>query len=258
MKKQLNILLTAIMFYSRIPVPRIKNYESNMLSQSTRYLPFVGLLIGSLSALVYYCCSLVFPGYLSILLSMAFSVYLTGAFHEDGFADFCDGFGGGYTKDKVLTIMKDSRIGTYGSVGLILALGTKFASLYALSLNKMVGIIIAGHALSRIIPVILIYTSSYVRDNASSKSKLVGLRTSNWTIIWAFIFGLIPILWINPYAISFFFLFLLPIFLIFRHYVIKKIGGYTGDVLGALQQISEIVFYLSLLAFNQLPQWNFF
>ena len=89
---QLKLLRTAIMFYTRIPVGIIKGYSNEMASQSVSYFPLVGGIIGLLCAGVFYAFSLVLPQNVAILLSMAFSVYLTGAFHEDGFADFCDGF----------------------------------------------------------------------------------------------------------------------------------------------------------------------
>lgn len=256
MKNLINIFLTSVMFYSRIPVPKLKEFKSEWLTKSTWFLPLIGLMVGILTALVFVCFSFVLTLQLAILLSMAFSVYLTGAFHEDGFADFCDGFGGGYTKEKVLTIMKDSRIGTYGSLGLIFMLATKFFSLSHLNPEQLAGIIISGHAISRIPPVIMIYVAQYVRIDESSKSKPIGEHSAAWGLVLAIFFGLIPILWINYLAILLYLAVLLPVFILYRHYIIKKIGGYTGDVLGALQQIAELVFYLTLIIFQNTDIWN--
>jgi adenosylcobinamide-GDP ribazoletransferase len=249
MKNEIKILLTAIMFYTRIPVPKIKGYTSDMFSQSIRYFPLMGLLIGVLTAGVFYGFQLILPINIAILLSMAFSVYLTGAFHEDGLADFCDGFGGGYTKEKVLLIMKDSRIGTYGSVGLIFALAIKFASLQSIPVSMLVGAIIAGHTLSRVIPLWLVYSAKYVQDEATSKSSAIGKKHSTWGFMVAMLFGLIPLAWLDYKVVLAFLVLAIPVFVIFRRYVIKKVGGYSGDVLGALQQIMELVFYLSFLIF---------
>ncbi len=255
---QIRIFLTAIMFYTRIPIPKIKDYNNGMLSKSTRYFPLIGLIVGVLTALVYFGFSKILPSEIAILLSMAFSVYLTGAFHEDGFADFCDGFGGGYTKEKVLTIMKDSRIGTYGSVGLIFMLATKFLALNALNTSLLIGIIIAGHTFSRIIPVALIYITQYVREDETSKSKPIGHRGSYLALFFAIITGLVPVIWIGWFAALIFSIAILFVTLIFKRYIVKKIGGYTGDVLGALQQITEVVFYLCILVLQNNEAWNLF
>lgn len=255
--KQLNIFRTALMFYTRIPVGNIKNYNDSMLSQSTRYFPIIGLIVGMLTAGVFWLFSLILPISIALLLSMAFSIYLTGAFHEDGFADFCDGFGGGYTKERVLTIMKDSRIGTYGTVGLAFILGSKFMSLNEINPKLLISIIIAGHTLSRLIPVILLYSSKYVREDASSKSKPIGHKDSLGAFIFSIITGLTPFIWINPNIAIVYTVAITIITLVFRRYIIKKIGGYTGDVLGALQQISEVVFYLVIVALTYM-QWSLF
>src|ERR1700678_2498706 len=102
MKKELQLFLTAIMFYTRIPVPRWVNHSSNSLNDATKYFPLVGWIVGGIASLVFIGAKYFFNLPISILLSMAASVLLTGAFHEDGFADVCDGFGGGWTKEKIL------------------------------------------------------------------------------------------------------------------------------------------------------------
>src|SRR6201985_2249913 len=126
MKKQGRIFLTAVMFLTRIRVPRTIDHSPEYLQQAPRYFPVVGWIVGAFSALSF----LVFSRYIStdlgILASMITGILLTGAFHEDGFADVCDGLGGGWTKEKILMIMKDSRIGAFGAIGLLGILGSKF------------------------------------------------------------------------------------------------------------------------------------
>lgn len=257
MRKQFDLFRTALMFYTRIPVGNIKGYESSMLSQSTRFFPVIGLLVGALSAGVFWLFMQVLPVNVAVLLSMAFSVYLTGAFHEDGFADFCDGFGGGYTKEKVLTIMKDSRIGTYGSVGLLFMLGTKYFSLTALAPEPIMLSLIAGNTISRLMPVVLLYTSHYVREDLASKAKPIGMRDTVGAFLFALATGAIPFLWLSVEVAIVVVVALAIVFLIFRAYIHRKLGGYTGDVLGALQQLSEVTFYLSVLAI-QTNSWSLF
>jgi adenosylcobinamide-GDP ribazoletransferase len=252
MKKQLHIFLNAIMFYTRIPVPKNLPYSDEILNRSTRYFPFIGWVAGGIGAGSFYGLQFVFPPELAILLSMLTTIFVTGAFHEDGFADFCDGFGGGYTKEKILTIMKDSRIGTYGSIGLVGILATKFMSLHAIDLAMIPLILLTGHSLSRLMPILVIYTSDYSRDDATSKSKPIGKRGKGIDFALALFFGLAFLAFL-PFTFS---LAILPVLVIttfvFKSYITRKIDGYTGDCLGALQQISEVIFYLAWVAFQNL------
>lgn len=127
--KEFKIFLTAIMFYTRIPVGNIKGWSNDMLNKSTRYFPLIGYIVGGIGALVFWGASQLFPIHIAVILSIVGTIFLTGAFHEDGFADFCDGFGGGIGTEKILDIMKDSRLGTYGSIGLLSMLALKFTTL---------------------------------------------------------------------------------------------------------------------------------
>ena len=251
-KRELNILLTAVMFYTRIPVPKSIGYSSGMLNKATRYFPFTGYLVGGLGSLVFIGANKALSIDVAVICSIAAMVLFTGAFHEDAFADFCDGFGGGHNREKILSIMKDSRIGTYGAVGLSLLFLFKYVLLCESDVSIFPVILISAHVLSRIIVVILIYTSQYVGNTEVSKSKPVGDKMPVGTFI-------ISVLWIVP---LFYFLeirtilYILPVQLIllvyFRYYIHKKTGGYTGDVLGALQQMSEILFYISFLIYTAL------
>jgi adenosylcobinamide-GDP ribazoletransferase len=256
MRKQLHIFLNAIMFYTRIPVPKNLPYSDEMLNRSTRYFPFIGWLIGGIGAAVFYGLQFVFPPELALLLSMLATIFVTGAFHEDGFADFCDGFGGGYNRERILTIMKDSRIGTYGSIGLIGMLATKFMSLHAIAPAIIPLILLAGHSLSRLMPVIIIYTSEYSREDATSKTKPIGKKGKGFDFLVALIFGL-AILALVPltFSLAIFPILLLTTFL-FRTYITRKLGGYTGDCLGALQQITEVEFYLGFVIFQTIQPCN--
>ncbi len=249
MKQQLTLFLTALMFYTRIPVPKWVPWSEEILNRSTRYLPLVGLLVGGIGSGVFAGLQQLFPVHLSLILSMLATIFVTGAFHEDGFADFCDGFGGGYTREKILTIMKDSRIGTYGSIGLTGMLATKFAGLISLTPETIPFALLSGHAFSRLMPVIVIFTSSYSRDDATSKTKPVGKRSKSSDLLIAIALGLAP-LSLFPWQIAATAVpVCLLIYRVFKRYLEKKIGGYTGDCLGALQQISEVTFYLILVIF---------
>ncbi|MFC2097239.1 adenosylcobinamide-GDP ribazoletransferase [Bacteroidota bacterium] len=252
MKNEFKIFLTALMFYTRIPVPENTGYSEKNLNKASRYFPLIGIIVGGTGALVFWGTNYLFSVQISILMSMGIMILLTGAFHEDALSDFCDGFGGGFSKDKILSIMKDSHIGTYGAIGLIILLLSKFFLLSEFNPANIPLILIVAHAHSRIYPVILIYTSKYVREGDDSKSKSVGKKQSISSLFIAIIFGCMPLLLIETIVIPFLLIANVLIFIFFRYYIHKKIGGYTGDVLGTLQQFTEIGFYLSYLITFQI------
>ncbi len=247
MKKEIHIFFTALMFFTRIPCPKWVNHDPEYLKLSSKYFPLVGIIVGGIGALVFYGASFVFSTEISLLLSMFATIYTTGAFHEDGFADVCDGFGGGWTKDKILLIMKDSRLGTYGTIGLLLILSIKFAALRETEVYYIPLIIISGHSLSRFIATTLIFTHPYVRDTEDSKAKPAAKSMSLQMVLISGLFGIAPLLFFkNPMI----FLTLIPMYLskMFLGAKFKKwIGGQTGDCAGAVQQLSEMLFYLTFI-----------
>lgn len=254
MLKQIHIFLHALMFYTRIPVPFRIPYSDEMLNRTTRYFPLVGLLIGGIGAGAYALASLAFPPVIALLISMATTIFVTGAFHEDGFADFCDGFGGGYTSpERILEIMKDSRLGTYGAVGLVFMLATKFISLNSLPTEKIIPTLIIGHTISRLMPVLIIFTTSYSRTDGKSKTKPIGKRGKWSDLFFAALIPLASLVWLQWQIVLVVLAVLLVITLLFGRYLLKRLGGYTGDCLGAIQQLSEITFYLILVAFETHP-----
>ncbi len=248
MKKEIRIFFTALMFFTRIPCPKWVDHSPDYLTKSSRYFPLVGIIVGAIGALVFYGSSFVFPHAIAILLSMASTVFATGAFHEDGLGDMCDGFGGGWTKEKILLIMKDSRTGTYGIVGLAFVLALKFAALYCIDPKLIPIVLIAGHALSRFAASTLLYTLAYVRDEDQSKAKPAAQKMSALSLFVGSVIGIAPLILFFNYYI---YLVLIPVFAM-RWYLarlfVKWIGGQTGDCAGATQQLCEVVFYLSLLA----------
>jgi len=184
---------------------------------------------------------------------MLTSILITGAFHEDGLADVCDAFGGGWTKEKILEIMKDSRIGTFGVVGLVISLLSKFILTYELtekSLLFALGGIILSHSLSRVNATGMIFIFNYARADASSKTKPVAKKLSLNSFLVAVLLGLAPLV---PFYLEFgplVFIVIFPLVMLLfylKGYFNKWIGGYTGDCLGTVQQLSEILVLLFLL-----------
>ncbi len=251
MKSEIKIFFTALMFYTRIPCPSWVDFSQESLNNATKYFPLIGWIVGACTALILSLSSLILPISVSVVLALITGVLITGAFHEDGFADTCDGFGGGWTKEKILEIMKDSRSGAYGVIGSVLLLLLKYSTLAALARDDIwfcISTIILAHTLSRFSAVFITFTEEYVREDELSKVKPIAKKLSMPNFI-------ISSLWIIPafflFKTSIFLLVLLPVLLAtlyLKRYFRKWIGGFTGDCLGATQQINEVIILLSCLA----------
>jgi len=169
---QWELFSLAMGFFSRLPMPKNTPYSEERMNRSGRYFSTVGLLLGLLCGGVFLLLDVLLPSAIAIFLMMSFSLMLTGAFHEDGLTDMADGIGGGMTLERRLTIMKDSRIGTYGASALIMALLGKWALLNELvSMAGLFILIVTGYTFSRAIAASLIYDMPYVSDLDTSKSK---------------------------------------------------------------------------------------
>jgi adenosylcobinamide-GDP ribazoletransferase len=263
MKHELRLFFVALQFYTRLPVPDWVGYSESALNQATRYLPLIGWLVGAVTGLIWLVGTYLIDADTGLLLAMTASVLLTGAFHEDGFADVCDGFGGGWTKERILTIMKDSRVGTYGAVGLVLILGLKFSLLRhmgALLLGQpvlLLAYLMSAHALSRFMAVTVIRTHAYVRETDDSKAKPVAQTIGAGVLIVAGILAMLPLLTVCWLTQKPWLLLLVPVLYIVKvvlaRYFTRWIGGYTGDCLGATQQVCEVSFYLFSAGLWTLP-----
>ncbi len=247
MAEQLQLFLNAIMFFTRIPVSRWIRYQPDTLNRASRYFPLVGWLVGGVGAGVFFLARLLFPQELAIALSMAATILMTGAFHEDGLADTCDGFGGGWQAERIMEIMKDSRLGTFGAVGLLLTLGIKWLSLKNLPEPLVIPALLVAHPSSRWAACLVIRFGTYARADLQSKAKPLATRIGTSDLFWASLFGLTPFL-IYPDSRAWFCLLpLLAITWYLKHWFHKWISGYTGDNLGTVQQLGELTVYLTLL-----------
>ena len=257
---QVRLFFVALQFFTRLPIPRWVGFDAAWLQHAARYFPLVGLLVAALVGTVYSVAALCLPQAVAVLLSTAFGILLTGAFHEDGFADVCDGFGGGMTPARVLDIMTDSRVGAYGAIGISLLLALKCATLSYLPAHLVVVALLLAHPASRLAAAALIVCLDYVR--AEGKAKPLAHQMSRGEVAIAAITTAIPILLIGLFdnrlgsvsagfswssilaglsAIGLTTLWLGRMF-------VRRIGGYTGDCLGAVQQVTEVAFYLTVLA----------
>lgn len=252
LKHEIQIFFAALTFFTRLPSPISSDrHGGDLLNRAARYFPLIGWIVGGMCALTLWLSGLVLPASISILLSMVAGVITTGAFHEDGFADVCDGFGGGWTKERILDIMKDSRVGAYGVIGIILMLLGKYLSLTELPFHTLSFVIIAGHSISRFASSHCIYTHEYVGNQGTSKAKPLCSNSSSIDTLLGAIWGIIPLFFLGSY---WYLLAIIPVMTAkwwMARYFTKWIGGYTGDCLGAIQQVTEVIFYISVLIINR-------
>ncbi len=243
------------MFYTRIPCPRWVGHEPEYLNKATRYFPLVGWLVGSICFGVFIGAQYLWGTAIGVGLSVVSGILVTGAFHEDGFGDACDGFGGGWTKERILEIMKDSRIGAYGTIGLTMLLLLKYTAWIQVSFpginwRWLLLIFITCHSLSRLTAICISFVLPYAREDELSKSKPIAQSFSWREAVGSLFFGLLP------YGIMvsrhiYYLLILVPLVILIvwaSRYFKKWLGGYTGDCLGAVEQLAELFILLSLIA----------
>lgn len=254
--------LLALQFFTRIPVTgRLAawvGFSPQMLRASTAHFPGVGWIVGGCAAGVFVAARAGLPGtagaLAAALLSTMATVLLTGAFHEDGLADTADGLGGSAQRARALEIMKDSRIGAFGAITLALALGLKVALVAVLAARGMawaVAALVGAHVLSRFVPMFVIRWLPYVGgEGAESKSKPLAEQVDA-RALWAGFAWVLPAVALVAVALG-------PAqagamlaaaalggtLVAWR--LQRRLQGFTGDGLGATQQVCELAIYLAL------------
>jgi adenosylcobinamide-GDP ribazoletransferase len=235
----------ALSFFTRIPCYAWGDHDYAALNRAIGFWPSVGVLVGAFAALVFMLAAQLWSSATALLISMAASILLTGALHEDGLADTLDGLGGGWDAQRRLEIMRDSRLGSYGAIGLLLVLALKFAALHQLPAEQLPQLLIAAHAFSRFCGVMLAGTQNYVRDDGKAKALIGDLVRGDW--LSAAIFGLLPLIWL-PHAALWGVVCAVAAGGYFGWRLRRLLGGYSGDCLGAMQQFTELAFYLGVAA----------
>lgn len=249
-KAELQMFVLAVQFLTRVPIPAGNAYSPERFAASARHYPLVGVLIGCFSALVYLAGYMVWPALIAVLLSTAASMLLTGGFHEDGLADSFDGIGGGANRQRALEIMKDSRIGTFGMLAAVVVLALKISALTLLDATSVIYLLVAAHALSRLSSVVVIATSNYARHDGTGKPISTGITLTG--LLYAMLVGAaccaLLFFRLSPEVLGAALIGLLTAHVGIRLFFERKLGGYTGDCLGATQQVSEVGIYLGALA----------
>ena len=289
-RNELQVFALALQFLTRLPSPAVDGFSPERLAASVRYYPIVGALVGGLCAGLLWLAALVLPGTVAVVLAVAAGLAITGALHEDGLADTFDGVGMAFRKgarrrtgnnsseelradsgedtrhgegaderrrgsdeaqrDRILDIMRDSRLGTFGALALIVALGLKVAALASLAPLAACLALVAGHGLSRLSCIVVMQTSAYVREAGAATPFRGRLDLASWLVILftglALSAGLFRLL--GPLTAVFALAGLIAGHALMRLCFERKLGGYTGDTLGAVQQASEIGLYLGVCA----------
>jgi adenosylcobinamide-GDP ribazoletransferase len=251
---ELKRFLAALQYFTRLPVPRWVGHSQALLDDSVRYFPAVGLVVGAIGAVVLLGAARLWSAGVAVLISMIATLVATGAFHEDGLADAVDGLGGSLDRNRALEIMKDSRIGAFGAIALGLALLLKFVTLTSVSSLQAALLLLAGHAVSRLGAVFIMTKLPYARDTDDSRSKPLVQHVSMVSVVIATLTGiaaLLPLSWAGMpmwWACVPGLLAVGLVALAWGLYLRRRLGGYTGDCLGAAQQLSECAFYLACTA----------
>lgn len=237
---------TAVIFLTRLPVPWTVPDVTDRIHRCTPWFPAVGVLVGGIGALAWWLASMLWPPAIAALVAVAATALVTGAFHEDGLADTFDGLGGSPDREQALGIMKDSRVGTYGVVALVLVLAGRVAALTALG-GLAPAALIGAHALARCSSLPPIRWLNYARREGGTGKPFAGGITLNGLIValaatavlTVVLFGHAAVVtWIAGAAGA-------GVIVAWSR---ARLDGITGDTLGAANQIAELAVYLALLA----------
>ena len=239
----------AFIFFTRLPLWRIYQPPRQCYNSVVEYWPLAGWLIGGVMALVLWVASMYFVYPVAVMLAIVARLLLTGALHEDGLADFFDGFGGGGNdRQRILDIMKASHIGTYGVLGLVCYELLLFLTLTALPPEKAMFCILVGNPYARMLSAQLVMMMPYARNEQTAKSRTVYRRMSTAAGVSLAVQGLLPLaVYLYLSDVSWELLVFGPSLVMYFLYLLiwRKLRGYTGDCCGAVCLLIELTFYLA-------------
>jgi len=247
MKKILYQLVAAITFFTRIPLWRMVDIPVESYPKIICFWTLTGWITGGITAASWLAFSTILPPLPAIILALAVRIILTGGFHEDGLSDFFDGFGGGKTKTDILRIMKDSNVGSYALIGMILYYSLLISTLSSIPKGMMVVVLFAADPFSKLLTTGMMNFLPYARTESESKSKTLYDKLGTGRFMVACLFGLLPLLLLSDRRLWFAALLPLCVLLFLFFYVWKRIGGYTGDICGATALLCELGFYLAIV-----------
>ncbi|KEH85532.1 MULTISPECIES: adenosylcobinamide-GDP ribazoletransferase [Clostridium] len=242
-------LILMIQFFTRIPINIEIDVKEDSFAKGISYLPLVGLIIGGFNAIVYFVSSKFILGTLPIVLALLANTIITGAFHIDGLADTCDGIFSSRKKERMLEIMKDSRVGTNGAIAIVFDFMLRYAVLNSLNKKYIIIALILSPVVAKTVVTLLMCFSVYARKEGGLGGVFVG-KVKPFRVIVAFIISIS----IGYVLIGYKYIALLLVTVLFieiyKKLIYSKIDGMTGDTLGAANEIGEIIFMLALLCFK--------
>ncbi len=241
-------ILAAFVFFTRLPFWRLAEIPAHYFRNVVVFWPLTGWVTAGVMVAVLYGSSLLFPVHLSLLVAMISRLLLTGCLHEDGLADFFDGFGGGREREQVLSIMKDSHTGSYGVIGLIFYFALFYFSLSGLPVEVIGGAILAGDPFSKGITAQMINLLPYARKENQSKNKTIYSRMKTGKKIMCAAFALVPLGWLAGFEYLWATVLPVLLFLWLILFIKQRIQGYTGDCCGAVFLLCEVSFYMGIAA----------
>jgi adenosylcobinamide-GDP ribazoletransferase len=233
---EIRLFLTSAEFLTRLPVPGLADIERPRLARTAKYFPLVGLLVGAISAAAWLLASGLPPS-VAAGLAIGAGLLATGALHEDGLADCCDGLGGGATRERALEIMRDSRIGAYGAAGLIFSIGLRWAALASFDPWAGAAALLIAHSTGRAMMAAALALAGYARTDGLATSA-AGVNSREALIALALAFGAALVFGLGAGALAFLAGALAAAVMLWR--LVRRLGGYTGDGLGAIEQVAEI------------------
>jgi adenosylcobinamide-GDP ribazoletransferase len=247
-----NEFMNALRFMTIVPVPSSDAaIAPDWLSLCAKYFPVVGIGIGLASAVVMLLADRIWSPAIASLLAVATSIAVTGALHEDGLADTADGLGGGSSVEKRLAIMKDSRIGTYGTLALAFSLSLRVTALADMPVWTAAAALISAHAAARVTPAFVMNALPYAGDTSAMKVSYSDVSVSahdrGFALV-AMLCALLPLAFVSILSVISGLLFGAALAAATALWARKRINGYTGDVLGAIEQVFEIGFLLGVAA----------
>jgi adenosylcobinamide-GDP ribazoletransferase len=240
------LFLIAVQFLTRLPVPRDLKTSEEELGRAAMFFPLVGMLVGSGGALLHIALLQRLPPSTCVLLVLVYGSFITNAFHEDGLADAVDGFGGGWTRERVLEIMRDSRVGTFGALALIFLVLAKYNFLSALEPSAVWRWLIVAHTAARWTTLPLCLWLPYAR--AEGQGKLVARRVGYGEVGVATLTLLASLALLHLRAAAIAFAVAGAVVMMSGWYYRRRLGGVTGDCLGATNQVTEVILYLVAVA----------
>lgn len=252
--REWRVAATALQFLTRVPVPARTGFDPAWLQEAVRHFPLVGALVGAAGGAVLWTASIFWSPWVAALLALATTIALTGAFHEDGLADTFDALGGVVPRERALAIMKDSRIGTYGAVALGLGLALRvalMATLVTMAPVTAAAAVLLSHVLGRLAPALVMARLPYGGDADHAKAKPLAMRISAagvavalaWAAAVSLGLGLADALdprshllhaWVATAVVA----------ALMTRWLRRRLGGFTGDGLGATEQLTEIAVLL--------------